>query len=147
MDNIDLYIYSSIKGNVRKSGSYIYILELKTGKGPATLTGGPMPVEEVTGYQSELMAMIGGLKRLTRPCSINIHASNVTLIAALQNGWYKTWAENDYKNSKGEDISCVDEWKQFNESLGQSCIDNVVSDKHSYSSWMESECRKGDVNV
>ena len=147
MDNIDLYIYSSIKGNIRKSGSYIYILETKTEKGPATLTGGPLPVEDVTGYQSELMALIAGLGRLTRPCSIKVHATNVNLMAALLNGWYKTWAENDYKNRKGEEVSCADEWKIFNDSLGQSFINDVVSDKHSYSSWMESECRKGDVNV
>lgn len=147
MDNIDVYIYSSIKGNVRKPGSYIYILELKTGKGPATLTGGPVKVEDATGYQAELMAMITAMKRLTRPCNLNVHASNVTLMAALQNGWFKKWAEKDYKNSKGEDISCAEEWKSFNECLGENTITDAVSDKHSYLSWMESECRKGDEYV
>ena len=147
MDNIDVYIYSSIKGNVRKPGSYIYILEIKTGKGPATLTGKPMKVEGVTGYQAELMAMTAALKRLTRPCSMSIHATNVTLVAALQNGWFKTWAENGYKNSKGEDVSCVEEWKIFNESLGENIITDAATDKHSYLSWMELECRKGDEYV
>lgn len=142
MDNIDLYIYSSVKSNTKKDGKSIYILEVLTGKGPATLTGGPKEVSEVTGYQAELKALIEGLKRLTRPCLLKVHASNMTLMAALQNGWYRTWADNEYKNSKGEEVSCSEEWKEFNELLGDSQITDVVSDRHSYLSWMESECCK-----
>ena len=142
MDNIDLYIYSSVKSNTKKDGKSIYILEVLTGKGPATLTGGPKEVSEVTGYQAELKALVEGLKRLTRPCLLKVHASNMTLMAALQNGWYKTWADNEYKNSKGEEVSYSEEWKEFNELLGDSQITDVVSDRHSYLSWMESECCK-----
>ena len=142
MDNIDLYIYSSVKSNTKKDGKSIYILEVLTGKGPATLTGGPKEVSEVTGYQAELKALVEGLKRLKRPCLLKVHASNMTLMAALQNGWYRTWADNEYKNSKGEEVSCSKEWKEFNELLGDSQITDVVSDRHSYLSWMESECCK-----
>ena len=142
MDNIDLYIYSSVKSNTKKDGKSIYILEVLTEKGPATLTGGHKEVSEVTGYQAELKALVEGLKRLTRPCLLKVHASNMTLMAALQNGWYKTWADNEYKNSKGEEVSYSEEWKEFNELLGDSQITDVVSDRHSYLSWMESECCK-----
>lgn len=140
MENVDLYICSSIKGPGRRDGRYIFVLETLTGKGPATLTGKPKDVTEVTAYQSELIAINEGLKRLTKPCSLRIHASNVTLRAALQNEWYKNWAANDYKNSKGEEISCAEEWKDFVENLGGNKITDVVSDRHSYSAWMESEC-------
>lgn len=142
MDNIDIYIYSSIKGNSRKDGKNIYILEAATAKGPATLTGKPKEVTEVTGYQSELMALSEALKRLTKPCGIRVHASNMTLLTVLQNGWYKAWAENGYKNSKGEDVSYADEWKDFNDQLGGSSITDAVADRHTYYSWMQSECSK-----
>lgn len=142
MDNIDIYIYSSIKGNSRKDGKFIYILETLTGKGPATLTGKPKKVTEVTGYQSELLALGEALKRIKKPCGIKVHASNMTLLTVLQNGWYKKWAETGYKNSKGEDVSYADEWRLFNDQLGGSSITDAVADKHTYSSWMESECLK-----
>lgn len=142
MDNIDLYTYSTIKGNSKKPGRYMFIIEMKTGKGPATLTGRPTEEEELTGYRAELLAIVKALERIRKPCRITIHATNVTLMAALQNGWFKTWAENDYTNSKGEEISCADEWKQFNEVLKENIIADVVQDKHSYLSWMETECNK-----
>lgn len=142
MDNVNLYIYSSVKGNARKTGAHIYILEMQTLKGAATLTAGPMVAEDVTGYQSELMAINEGLKRLTRPCNLIVHTSNVLLMAALQNGWYKGWAEKNYKNSKGDEVFCAEEWRSFNELLKGSSITDVVSDKHSYLSWMETECNK-----
>jgi ribonuclease HI len=142
MDNVDLYIYSTVKGMALKNGKHIYIIEKLTGKGPATLTGGAKEVKDVTGYQSELMAINEALKRMTKPCSIKVHAANVTLRAALQNGWYKTWADNDYRNSSGEEVVCADDWKEFNELIKEHCISDVVNDRHSYSSWMESECGK-----
>lgn len=142
MENVDLYIYSSIKGPGRKDGMHIYILELLTGKGPATLTGGPKKVEGASAYQSELQAVCEGLGRITKPCFLRIHVSNMTLRSALKNEWFKTWAENDYKNSKGEVVSCAGEWKEFAERLGGNIITDVVTDRHSYSSWMESECSK-----
>lgn len=67
-------------------------------------------------------------------------------MAALQNGWYRTWAENGYKNSRGEDIQYVEEWKLFVKLLGNSTITDVVSDRHANLSWMEFEC-KGDTHV
>jgi ribonuclease HI len=140
MENVDLYIFSSIKGPGRRDGRYIFVLEAMTGKGPVTLTGGPREVTEMTAYQSELRAINEGLKRLRKPCSLKIHVSNVTLRAALQNEWFRNWDANDYRNSKGEEISCAEEWKAFVEYLGENNITDVVSDRHSYSSWMESEC-------
>ncbi len=142
MDNIDLYIYSTNKGNTKKPGKYMFIIEMKTGKGPATLTGQPIEDEDLTGYRAELLAIVRALGRIRRACRITIHASNVTLMAALQNGWYKTWAENNYTNSKGDEISCAEEWKSFNEALKDNIIEEVVQDKHSYLSWMEMECNK-----
>ena len=62
MENVDLYICSSIKGPGRRDGRYIFVLETLTGKGPATLTGKPKDVTEVTAYQSELRAINEGLK-------------------------------------------------------------------------------------
>ena len=145
MGNIDIYIYSSIKGRTPKSGKCMYILEAMTSHGRAQ-RGDTLQVEDMTGYQSELYALDKALKRLNTSCSLRIHAFDNNLMAALQNGWYRTWAENGYKNSRGEDIQYAEEWKLFVKLLGNSTITDVVSDRHANLSWMEFEC-KGDSHV
>lgn len=142
MDEINLYIYSDIKSNSTKAGSYIYILETQTAKGSATLSSGPIDVEGSTGYQIELTAIITALGRLTRKCRINIYASNVVLNAALREGWYKKWASNGYKHPNGKEIAYAQEWKTFIERLGENVIGEIYKNEHSYTSWMQSECER-----
>lgn len=140
MDNIDLYIHTSIKGINPTEGKYIYILEFQTGKGPATRTEGAKDIEEATSYLAELTAINEALSRLKKPCSLKIHIQNKILTSALRNEWFKAWKMTGYKNSKGEDIAHKKEWESFNELLKDNTIETVVCDRHSYSSWMESEC-------
>lgn len=146
MDEINLYIYSDIKSNSTKAGSYIYILEMQTSKGAATLSSNPVDVEGLTGYQVELAAITAALKRLTRQCRVNIYASNIVLTAALKEGWYKKWILNGYKHPNGQEISHINEWKTFIETLGNNTIGEVYKDEHTYTSWMRTECERRKEN-
>lgn len=140
MDNIDLYIHTSIKGVNPSTGKHIYVLEFQSAKGPVTLTGGPKDIDEATSYLAELRAINEALKRIKKPCSLNVHLQNRILASALQNKWFAAWKSSGYKNSKGEDVAHKEEWETFNELLKDNTIKTVVCDRHSYSSWMENEC-------
>lgn len=140
MDNIDLYIHTSIKGVNPTDGKYIYVLEFQTEKGPVTRTEGAKDIEEATSYLAELTAITEALQRLKRSCNLRIHLENRILMSALRNKWFKAWEMTGYKNSKGEDIAHKEKWESFNELLKDNTIETVVCDRHSFSSWMENEC-------
>ncbi|MBP3782514.1 MAG: hypothetical protein J6I68_04630 [Butyrivibrio sp.] len=140
MDNIDLYIHTSIKGVGQADGKYIFVLEFQTSKGPATMTEGAKDIEQATSYYAELKAINEALQRLKKPCGLKIHVQNRVLASAIQNKWYEAWKMTGYKNSKGEEIRCKEEWESFNELLKDNTIETVLCDRHSYSSWMENEC-------
>lgn len=142
MDKIDLYVHTDIRTTKRSAGCYIYILEYQTQKGPATLTGKATHIEDATFLRAELVAINEGLKRLKRPVSVVIHAEGHMLILALQNKWFETWQSRGWKNSKGEDIDCLEDWQEFTELMKDNELITATKDKHSYLSWMAGECER-----
>jgi hypothetical protein len=67
MDRVSLYTYTTVKGPGRKGGSYTYILECMTERGPATLTV-QGELEGVTENKAQLRMLREALERLRRPC-------------------------------------------------------------------------------
>lgn len=68
---VNLYICTTITGPGTKSGSYTYLLEYITQKGPATLTK-QGTLEEVTENQAYLQVMNEALDRIRKPCEVTI---------------------------------------------------------------------------
>ena len=149
MDEVSIYLYTTIRGPGKKSGAFIYILEFKTDKGPVTLTKAE-PIEDATECQAELKALIGALKRLTRQCDLKIYTDSAHLAAAFNQGWLENWINNDWKNSKGESVANMSEWQEVLDLLGLDLIEFHVKKEHTYYKWMRAEAektikRKGDT--
>lgn len=80
-------------------------------------------------------------KRLKAPCRICLHTNSRHLEAAISNGWLQTWAENDWKNSSGEEIKNRDLWEKAWESLKSHELTAVYEKEHSYHSWILTEIK------
>jgi ribonuclease HI len=85
----------------------------------AVLRYGPHE-KELTGYEDhttnqrmELMAAIGGLEALKRPCSVQVHSDSAYLINAFHRKWLDKWQRNGWRNVKKQPVENQDLWKRL----------------------------------
>ena len=138
MDRVDVFVQTNIKGIAKASGAFIWLLEMQSSKGPATLSE-KKSVLNVTARIAELTALIKALERMTKPCELMIHVSNNNLAKTLENRWIDTWAETGFINAKGEEMKDAALWQQFYDLFKQHTFLGVTCERHTYTSWMKTE--------
>ena len=138
MDKVDIYVCTDIKGIRKAAGRYIWLIEMKTPKGPVTLWD-RKETEAVTGRIAELTALTEALSRITKPCEIMFHIANNNLVRTLQNQWIEGWKANDWLDCKGEPVKDAEKWKLYEEKVCKHEIVGISEEPHSYSSWMNSQ--------
>ena len=138
MDRVDVFVQTNIKGIAKASGAFIWLLEMQSSKGPATLSE-KKSVLNVTARIAELTALIKALERMTKPCELMIHVSNSNLAKTLENRWIDTWAETGFINAKGEEMKDAALWQQFYDLFKQHTFLGVTCEPHTYTSWMQTE--------
>ena len=141
MQHVNIYTESSIKGPRKRDGVYGYVLEMGTSKGPATLTKIEY-IKDVTENKSELMAIIGALKRLKGKCELTIYTESSHVAAGFQNGWIDNWIQSEWKNAKGKDVANKEEWQEMHHLLNEQEFELRVSEEHSYKEWLKKEVNK-----
>lgn len=136
MDEIEIFIAQSLEGPRKGDGSYIYLLQKKGNDKTLTDWG---EKEECTAHILEIDAVITALKRLRRPCSIEIHSAHGWITQIYQNQWLKKWREASWLNSKGKEVANASQLRELSAIIeeGGHNIVNVDSDLRNYTSWME----------
>ena len=140
MQEVNIYVYTTIKGPQKQCGAYTYVLETMTSKGPATCSGTGL-LNKVTEHQAYLIALAEAIKRLFKRCSLIIHIDSV-FIANCAEKWLDSWRKNDWKNAKGQQVSNKEEWKEIALLLDVFTFRFVVGEKHTYSDWMKTESER-----
>lgn len=140
MDRVNLYTYTTVKGPGKRSGSYTYILEYITGKGPATLTK-PGRLEDVTENQAHLKILREALERIQRPCEIEIYTDSKYLQQGAKE-WLPRWKRAGWVNAKGKPVANREEWEKVAELLGRHLVFFQVGVGHSYRGWLQTETEK-----
>lgn len=143
MQTVNLYIDTSIKGPRRRAGCYIYLLEMKTSKGPATVNK-LVCMEETTENHMTLTAMEEALKRIHKPCALHIYLECSYVAAAIQKGWLKEWQYNGFVTKRGRAVSDEEKWRRIQSLLNVHDFSIHEKEAHSYREWMERELKKGD---
>lgn len=140
MDKVNIYIFTTITGPGTKSGSYTYLLEYRTSKGPATLTKQGI-LEEVTENQAYLQVMNEALDRIRKPCEVTIWTES----RYLQKGaecWLKGWQEAGWVNARKKPVANREEWEKAAERLGRHRVTFQVGQEHSYRTWIREETER-----
>lgn len=139
MDKVNIYLYTTIKGPGAREGSYTYILEYITQKGPVTLT--KQDSIAATENRAHLLIMIKALERLKHPCELEIYTdSEYIRSGALK--WTKDWERRGWVTAKGRPVANKEEWQQASELLSRHLVAFCIGEMHSYREWIVADTEK-----
>lgn len=139
MQDVNIYIETSIHGPARKDGMYIYMLECTRDGIPRTRDGiGRM--EAATENQLALTALEVALGRLNCACNLRIYTRCQHIINAMSNSWAQQWYKNGWVTAKGGAVKNAELWERVLKKLGRHLY--IFSDgPHEYKEWMKEQLK------
>ena len=130
---VKIFISSTIKSSTKKDGVIGYVIVMPTKKGDATLTDFEY-APEMTHNESEIYALNRALKRMTKPCNLEIYTDSAYLQRGLeriddyvQSGWHK---------KDGEPVKFVEHWHKTASLLGEQPYNVHRKEENEYSGWL-----------
>lgn len=141
MSEVKLYTISSRIAPSKGAGKFIYILETETSKGIATLTR-TEHFEQMTANEAYIFGLTEALKHINRHCTLDIFVESDFIYSALTK-WLPVWSENNWLNSKGEEVANTEKWRELVAELSKHHV-NYWSPRsqHEYKLWLKSEVQK-----
>lgn len=111
--NVELYTDGACSGNPGRGG-WAYILRDGPTKQEREGSGGQAMT---TNNQMELMAVIEGLKALSRPCAVQLFADSQYVLNGLKT-WIAGWKQNGWRRKSGsqwEPVKNVELWQELDQ--------------------------------
>lgn len=139
MDKVNIYLYTTIKGPGAREGSYTYVLEKITSKGPGTLT--EQGCITATENRANLLILIKALKRMTRPCELEIYTDSEYIRSGTLK-WLKDWERRGWVTAKGRPVANKEEWQRASELLSRHLVTFCIGETHSYREWIVADTEK-----
>lgn len=140
MQEVNLYTATGARGPRKQTAGYVYILEVKTEKGPATLTGSGM----LTGTKNRLEVRVLNLalERVNKLVSIHFYTDSAYLSTAFLQGLPEKWEQQGWKNAKGAAAANREEWQKTLDLLCGKPLYIHKNENHEYRNWIERELEK-----
>ncbi len=107
LSRVTIYTDGACSGNPGPGG---WAAILMAGGKSKELCGGE---ESTTNNRMELLAVINGLKALTRPCEVDLYSDSAYVVNAFLQNWIGKWAKNGWRNSAKAEVANVDLWKEL----------------------------------
>ena len=73
--------------------------------------------KETTNNKMELTAVIEALKKLKKPCNVELYSDSAYVVNALTLGWLENWKNNGWKGADKKPVKNVELWKELDELL------------------------------
>ncbi|MBP1930264.1 ribonuclease HI [Ammoniphilus resinae] len=124
MKEIIIYTDGACSGNPGPGG---WAAILMFGEHKKEISGGEL---NTTNNRMELQAAIESLKSLKEPCSVKLYSDSAYLVNCFQQGWYKGWIKNGWKNSKKQPVENKDQWEQLLELVDKHKVEFVKVKGH-----------------
>lgn len=140
MKRVNIYVYSTNKSPNPMEYAGGYILEYIGKGGPVTKSQIKKGEEKQNAMNSELITIVESLRRLNTECEVMVYAYG-KVQDAIEAGWIEKWNWNGWMTSKGTPIKCAEEWKSLRGLMMRHVVEFSKA-HHSYSDWLERECRK-----
>lgn len=139
MDKVNIYLYTTIKGPRAREGSYTYILEYMTEKGPATLTEqGNLAATE---NRANLLVFIKALERIRRPCELEVYTDSEYIRSGTVK-WLKDWERRGWMTAKGRPVANKEEWQQASELMARHLVTFRLGEQNTYTGWIASDTER-----
>lgn len=137
---VNLYIKSNLTGPaVRPEGKYLWLLVYQTKERKSATMEGYGTIKNANEYRLELIAICKALRRIKVSCDINIYSDCHYIKNSFR--YLKSWAESDWKNSKGE-IKNLAQWVEIWSRTDRQQVTVTDLKGSSYSYWMNFEIKK-----
>lgn len=138
---VNIYIETDTAGVRKQYRGYGAIVEfvLKNGDPETRETYG---LEEATGNQIALIALIEALKILTKPCNITVYMENKYVSENICKGRIYEWLANGWKTVRNEPIANMNEWKELLQLIEGHELIFAYAKEHSYKKLMQGEIKK-----
>ncbi|MET3292120.1 ribonuclease HI [Brevibacillus fluminis] len=91
--------------------------------------------QNTTNNRMELQAAIEAMSLLKEPCNVTLYSDSAYLINCFQQGWYKGWQRNGWKNSKNQPVENQDLWKEILQLTGTHKVTFVKVKGHADNEW------------
>ena len=150
MDKVNIYLATHHKGFGEAVGYHMELLVAvsedgeereETARENAKET---RRVEDVTENRLAAIGLMEALKRLRKPCDINILTDNRYILNCINNKWIDMWIKTGFKNGKGEPIKNADVWTVIGVLLQKHMVEvEFIGDRKSkYYDWQKFELRR-----
>lgn len=147
MQEVKIYINTYHSGNFKTgTGTYTVILEYNSEK------YGIRTKDIIDGYTGTskqriaLLACITALKRMKRPCEINLIINSEYVVNAINDGNWIMWMETG-KNSKGNKVKNLDLWQQLYNLAMIHETEFIHQEKNAYTDNMLWEMRRRKIDL
>lgn len=140
MEEVSIYLYSTVRGPRQDRGAYTYVLEMKTKKGPVTLTH-TEAVKGRTAHQVELDMLAAALERIFRKCSLTVYTDSKYLAAGVGK-WMEAWRKHGWKTARGQPVANLEAWQKLACLVEAHSCQFITGNKHGYYEWMRGEAEK-----
>ncbi|MBP5260617.1 MAG: ribonuclease HI [Clostridiales bacterium] len=107
MTKVTIYTDGACSGNPGPGG---WAAILMVGEVKKELCGGE---PSTTNNRMELLAVINGLKALTRPCEVDLYSDSAYVVNAFQQNWIGKWVRNGWRNSAKAEVANSDLWQEL----------------------------------
>lgn len=129
MKEVTIYTDGACSGNPGPGG---WAAILFYGEHRKELAGGE---KETTNQRMELQAAIEGLQALKEPCRVKLYSDSAYLVNCFQQGWYKSWLKNGWKNAKGKPVENKDLWERLLALKNQHQVEFIKVKGHADDEW------------
>lgn len=141
MEEVNLYIETSIHGLKAKKGYYSYLLEYIRPTGEPSTRQAFEKLEDATEARLILTAMAEAVRRIKKPCILRIFTQREAILMPIEKKWVKDWKENGWKNAKGQPVKNAELWKKLTEQLSTHLYTFHFTN-HEYRAWLQVELQK-----
>ena len=104
---VTIYTDGACSGNPGPGGWGVILMH---GQNKKELSGGET---DTTNNRMELLAVIRGLKTLTKPCNVELYSDSAYIINAFNQNWIENWQKNDWKTSSKSPVKNKDLWLEL----------------------------------
>lgn len=140
MDNVNIYLHTSINTVNASDGAYGIVLEMpREGKEAYTQTEFGL-LAKCTGIHAELKTLLYALRKLKKACDLTIYTDSSYVEGGVK--WVKEWVKSDWRNSKGVEVAYKEEWQEVIELLGKHLYHFKVKEPHCYKNWLIRETKR-----
>ena len=110
---VKIFTDGAARGNPDGPGGYGAVLQFVDSQGNLHEREFSAGYIRTTNNRMELMAVIAGLEKLTRPCEVQLYSDSKYLTDAFNQHWIDGWLKKGWKRGKNEPVKNTDLWKRL----------------------------------